>query len=245
MASKGIILASGSGQRLKSVTHDKMLLRIGAGSLVAWSVKVFTQSGLFDQLVITYRDKEQKEAIAADLATMRLTELPIEWVAGGERRQDSVVNALDAVSDDAQWVFIHDGARPFITVEDLHALEKAAKKSGGAALAKPVTNTIKRADKTGVLEDLLLEDLDRPRLYSMETPQVFSVSAIKHAYGQAHKKGVTVTDCVAAYQLDSKAVTLVMSRQNNLKVTHPEDVELANFLVHTGSIKKVFELAYQ
>jgi 2-C-methyl-D-erythritol 4-phosphate cytidylyltransferase len=178
MASIGIILAGGSGERLKSVTHDKMLLRVGAGSLVAWSVKVFALSGVVNRLVITFRDEEQRQSIAADLEQMGLNSLPIEWVQGGKRRQDSVQRALSTVVESDEFAYIHDGARPFIAVEDLLSLQNAVKKTGGASLAKPVTNTIKRANKSGDLDALMLEDLHRPRLYSMETPQVFDAGLI-------------------------------------------------------------------
>src|SRR5690606_20928452 len=134
---------------------------------------------------------------------------------------------------------------PFITDADLDALMNAAQTTGTAALAVPLTDTVKRADRTGTLEGLLLEDLQRERLFAMQTPQVFRSDVIRSAYTQLQQTGATVTDCVdALMRANPTPVTLVNPEQNNLKITRPEDVELANFLVHTGSIKKVFELAY-
>lgn len=240
----GIILAGGKGERLKSITQDKIMLRIGAGAVLTWSVANFTQSGIFDQLIITYRDDQQKEIISNELKSALKDCLPITWVQGGERRQDSVQNALEAIADDIDFVFIHDGARPFITRQDLNGLFEAVQKTGGASLAKPVTDTIKRSDKSGSLEELQLEDLERPRLYAMETPQVFRFKEIRNAYRAINKTEKNITDCVAAYNSPDQPVSLVLSEQNNLKITNPSDVEIANFLIHTGSIKKVFELAY-
>jgi 2-C-methyl-D-erythritol 4-phosphate cytidylyltransferase len=221
------------------------MLRVGAGAVISWSVSTFAQSGLFDEMVITYRDDIQRERMEAELRRA-VPNLPtLQWVQGGEQRQDSVANALAAVAATSEWVFIHDGARPFITVGDLRNLDAAVRQSGSAALATPVTDTIKRADRSGNLQALQLEDLDRSRLYAMQTPQVFRTARIRAAYQSVIAGAVTVTDCVdAAVRLDNGPVSLVFPEQNNLKITRPEDVELANFLIHTGSIKKVFELAY-
>lgn len=236
----GIILAGGKGERLKSITHDKVMLRIGAGAVISWSVRVFNASGIFRDLVITYRDDQQKEEIQKELNQVVNNGIPVTWVKGGERRQDSVLNALKAIRNDTDCVFIHDGARPFVTDTDLTMLLGAVHETGAAALAQPVTDTIKRANCSNKLEALELEDLQRSLLYAMETPQVFRYETILKCY-QNIAKGRTVTDCIAAY---NEPVTLVISEQNNLKITTPKDVELANFLIHTGSIKQVFELAY-
>ena len=244
MNATGIILAGGSGERLKSITHDKTLLRIGAGGLISWSVSTFTRSGFFSDLIIVYRDYEQKNQLQEELNSRVKCPLHKTWVQGGARRQDSVQNALEAVPEGTDYVFIHDGARPFITENDLKNLLQAVQETGAASLAKPVTDTIKRANVAGTRKNLNLEDLQRNRLYAMETPQAFRFGDIREAYRNVQKEGITVTDCVAAYNSLSRPVTLVEAEQNNLKITNPADVELANFLIHTGSIKKVFELGY-
>ena len=241
----GIILAGGRGERLKTVTHDKTLLRIGAGGLISWSVSTFAQSGLFSDLIIVYRDNEQKTRLQEELNAQVKNPLLRTWVQGGAKRQDSVLQALEAVREETDYVFIHDGARPFITVNDLKNLLAAVETTGASSLARPVTDTIKRANKTGTQQDLQLIDLQRDLLYAMETPQVFRFTEIRDAYRAVREEGLTVTDCVAAYNHRPRPVTLVSSEQNNLKITNPADVEIANFLIHTGSIKKVFELAYQ
>ena len=245
MNATGIILAGGSGERLKSVARDKTLLNIGGGRLINWSVSTFTKSGIFSDLIIVYRDYEQENMLQRELNSQVKCSLHKTWVKGGARRQDSVQRALEAVPEETDYVFIHDGARPFITVNDLKNLLTAAEKSGAASLARPVTDTIKRANVAGTRNNLNLEDLQRDRLYAMETPQAFRFADIREAYRNVQNEGITVTDCVAAYNYTSRPVTLVESEQNNLKITNPIDVEIANCLIHTGSIKKVFELAYR
>ncbi len=245
MKTTAIILAGGKGTRLQSLTRDKTMLRIGAGAVISWSVSVFSNSGLFEELILTYRDEDQRLKIEAELKRAVRNLLPIRWVQGGAQRQDSVYHALKAVHETTEWVFIHDGARPFVTEKDLETLMSAAIQTGASALATPVTDTIKRADRRGSTEALKLEDLDRSRLYAMQTPQVFRLKDIREAYHKVVSSGELVTDCVEAHSRQGKTgTTLVFPEQNNLKITRPEDVELANFLIHTGSIKKVFELAY-
>lgn len=245
MKTTGIILAGGKGERLKTLTRDKIMLRIGAGAVISWSVSVFAQSGLFDELILTYRNESQRDAIEAELQRAVKDLPPIIWVQGGEQRQDSVHKALCAVTTGTQWVYIHDGARPFITIQDLQSLKTEVQKNGSAALASPVTDTIKRANRCGSTESLQLEDLDRSRLYAMQTPQVFEFEKINNAYQKLVASQQSVTDCVEALnQLNNSPTTLVFPEQNNFKITRPEDVALANFLIHSGSIKKVFELAY-
>ena len=243
MKTTAIILAGGKGSRLQALTQDKTLLRIGAGAVISWSVRVFCDTDCCDALVITYRDEDQRVKIEKELK-QSIPNLPlIHWVQGGEQRQDSVFNALNAVPEDTDIVYIHDGARPFITAKDLGALKDAVMQTGSAALATPVTDTIKRADKKGETEGLRLEDLDRSRLYAMQTPQVFDFQKIRNAYQKVKESGIVVTDDVEALsQSDGTPCTLVFPEQNNLKITRPEDVELANFMIQTASVKKVFEL---
>jgi len=245
MKTTAILLAGGKGSRLASLTRDKIMLRIGAGAVISWSVSVFTQAGFFDELIITYRDEQQRDAMEQELKRAVPNAPAIRWVQGGEERQDSVLNALESVKDGTSFVFIHDGARPFITVQDLKNLEKAVTEQTGAALATPVTDTIKRADRSNQLSDLHLEDLDRSRLHAMQTPQVFSYKKILEAYRNIKASGRVITDDVEAWVSHTGGETsLVRPEQLNFKITRPEDVELANFLIHTDSIKKVFELAY-
>jgi 2-C-methyl-D-erythritol 4-phosphate cytidylyltransferase len=245
MAAAGIILAAGSGQRLKSITHDKTLLRIGAGAVVSWSVAVFSRAKVVDRLVLVYRDAQQRSIMETEIAHSVPDCPQLHWVQGGERRQDSVWKALQALESHCNdLVFIHDAARPFITVGDLHRLRDAACSSGAAALARPVTDTIKRADVAGRLHSLHLEDLQRSLLYAMETPQVFRQETIREAYRAVQADGVDVTDCVAAYSRAGAPVDLIIPEQNNFKITHPHDVETANFMVHSGSVARAFDLAY-
>ena len=245
MKTTAILLAGGKGTRLSSLTRDKMMLRIGAGAVISWSVSGFTQAGFFDELIITYRDEQQRDALEQELKRAVPNSPSIRWVQGGAERQDSVMNALEAVSKDTAIVFIHDGARPFITVQDLKHLREAVTETTGAALATPVTDTIKRANQTNELSDLQLEDLDRSRLHAMQTPQVFPYKKILEAYRNIIASSSMITDDVEAWVRHTGGTTsLVRPEQLNFKITRPEDVEMANFLIHTDSIKKVFELAY-
>ena len=233
-----ILLAGGSGSRLKEVTRDKTLLRIGSwGTVVRWNLNVFLQAGIFQELVIVTRDEAQRAAIEAELAGIPLGHTRVHWAQGGARRQDSVFNGLEALPEDTGWVAVHDVARPFVTAQDLVRLKQAVLEDGAAALARPVTDTIKQADHEGETRNLNLRDLQRPLLWAMETPQVFRYAAILDAYRSVQHSGAVVTDCVGAYAMSGGRVSLLESSQPNFKITRPVDVEWANFLINKGVIQ--------
>jgi 2-C-methyl-D-erythritol 4-phosphate cytidylyltransferase len=243
METIAIILAGGKGERLRSLCEDKVLLPLCGVPVIAWSVSAFAQSGWVDRLVLVYRDEAQRDAIAAVIEGRVPASCRVQYVQGGLRRQDSVRHALEVLEGRQGWVLVHDAARPFVTAGDVQRLLDAARNCGASALGRPVSDTIKLAANTGeVLKGLVLEDLPRARLHAMETPQVFDCKALLDAYREVESLALEVTDCIGAYGRGGAVVALVGSEQHNLKITHPRDVELADFLVGKGSIKKVFEL---
>ncbi len=241
MKRAAIILASGSGQRLQTVVHDKMLLRIGRAPLINWSLGAFIESGLFQQIILTYRDDEQKKLLEDSIILKLPDDISISWVQGGTLRQDSVWNALQVVEPDCDCVYIHDGARPFISPEDIYALDAHLQNGTAAAMARKVTDTIKLVTPAAS-DSLELEELDRSRLYAMQTPQAFPYHRILQAYQSAISQGEILTDCVGAYSFKDYNTHLVEPSQDNFKITRPEDVTYANYLLETGQLKKWFEL---
>jgi 2-C-methyl-D-erythritol 4-phosphate cytidylyltransferase len=150
----------------------------------------------------------------------------IRVVPGGKERQDSVVNALEALPADIENVFIHDCARPFVRPEQLVGLLKIVRKEKAVVLAHRVTDTIKQHADTGHLKDL-----DRSRLWAMETPQVFSRDLITAAYARVVEKKHHITDDAAAVELLKKPVALVENRHANPKLTTPADLPWFEFLL--------------
>lgn len=164
--------------------------------------------------------------VAAEFATVGKL---LRVVAGGIERCHSVWNGLEAVREQADpmdWVLVHDAARPCLTTEDLDRLltELAADPVGGL-LAVPVRDTIKQADSNGQVATTV----DRSRLWHALTPQMFRLGLLQDALNAAMVRGLIVTDEAAAMEAAGFAPRLVEGRADNLKITRPEDLALAEF----------------
>jgi 2-C-methyl-D-erythritol 4-phosphate cytidylyltransferase len=147
----------------------------------------------------------------------------IVFAQPGRRRQDSVFNAFQLVSEECPLVLIHDAARPFILQEDMSRVIRAGEKYGAATLASPVTSTIKRADSSGMVE----ETLERKTLYAISTPQVLRKEILTEGFARVQKSGETVTDDVSLAEVINRPVKLVMGSDSNIKITTPEDLDIA------------------
>ena len=147
--------------------------------------------------------------------------LPIKVVAGGKERQDSVANALAAVPDDAAYIAVHDGARPFAGRAVFERTLSAAKEQGAAIAAVPVKNTIKVVDASGVDTPM------RSTLVAVQTPQIFRASLLKEAYAALAAKPAAVTDDASVVELLGHRVVVAQGRYENIKITTPEDLVLA------------------
>ena len=231
MSSIAILLAAGSGQRMQGQVEDKILAPINGQPALVYSLKAFARSCVIDSYLIVYRDEAQKKAIEAVIATYSLDPLKIQFVLGGAERQLSVVNALNAAGENHDYVFIHDCARPCIHYEAIKNVYLAAQEDQAASLAHPVVDTIKRIEAAGGLRKLSLEDLDRSRVWAMETPQAFAFKNILKAYQNVIKNKLTITDDTAALATIGLKTTLVPNKHPNPKLTTPIDLAYIEHLL--------------
>ncbi len=215
-----ILLAAGSGRRMLGAVADKILAPLAERPVFAHSVAAFLASGVADYYVIVVRDQAQSIALSAYAPT------PAQFVLGGKERQDSVQNALAALPADIAYVFIHDCARPLVQAEQLAALHKIVRKENAVVLAHRVTDTVKKHSDSG-----LLKNLDRARLWAMETPQVFAKDLIVEAYAKVAKKKLRITDDASAVELLKHPVALLENTHPNPKLTTPADLDYAEFLL--------------
>ncbi len=152
---------------------------------------------------------------------------PVTRVDGGADRQDSVAAGLAALSETASFVAVHDGARPLVSQEDIDRCVTAAAEHRAAALARRVTETLKRSD----IADFSAEAVSREHLWFMETPQVFEIPLLREAYQAISSRCLSVTDEVSALESIGVRVKFVESRHPNLKITTPADLALAEALL--------------
>jgi len=212
-----IIVAAGRGERMG--TTNKLFLPLRGKPLLAWSVDTCHRCALIRQIVITLNSKNlelgQKLKEERDWSKVTIC-------LGGARRQDSVREGLHKLLG-CDWVMVHDGARPFLTLDLIQNGLAIAMETGAAAAAVPVKDTIKLADGDG----LVRETLQRNSLWATQTPQVFMFDIIAEAYQELSAE---VTDDAAAVERLGHKVKLYMGAYNNIKVTTPEDLALAGII---------------
>jgi 2-C-methyl-D-erythritol 4-phosphate cytidylyltransferase len=219
-----IIVAAGQGTRM-GAGIDKLFLEVAGRPVVAHTWQRFDAAGCIDEIVLVVRE-ELRSAFEELAATLRLRK-PFRLAAGGKERQDSVWNGLQELSPQAQLVAIQDGARPCTTEELIGATIEAARATGAAVAAQPVTDTVKESDDGR----LISRHLDRARLWAVQTPQSFRVDVIRQALGAVRQQGLHVTDDTAACQCIGQPVRLVPSVRPNPKVTVPGDLAYIELLL--------------
>lgn len=204
---------------------DKLFLELKGRPVLAHAWGAFDKSDCIDEIVLVVR--EGLQAAFTDIAREFQFTKPYRIVIGGRERQDSVWNGVQAVSERAEIVAIHDAARPCVTAALIEATISAARQAGAAVAAQPVTDTIKES----LDGRFVSKTLDRSRLWAVQTPQTFKVDIIKRALEAAIQRGLILTDDTAACELIGQEVKLVNGGQPNPKVTRPEDLPfIASFL---------------
>ena len=212
-----VIVAAGRGTRM-GPHIDKLFLEVAGRPVVAHTWARWDAAAAVDEIVLVIR-AGMEAAFTEMAATLPLTK-PYRFAVGGVERQESVWNGLMALSAEAEVVAIHDGARPCISPELIHHTIQAARESGAAVAAQRITDTLKESDDGA----LISRTVDRAKLWSVQTPQVFRVAVIREAISTARARGLNLTDDTAACELIGQPVRLVESRQPNPKVTVPADL---------------------
>jgi len=238
MTNAAILLCAGRATRMRGAVADKVLAPLARRPVLEYSLRAFRESKVADFFVFVVRDAQQQAAIAKLLVKLKVPSKQVFFTLGGQERQDSVLNGVKAAPPGVNNVFIHDCARPLVSVKSLRQLALAVKSDGAAVLAHRVTDTIKQVPKDagGQFRRLSLTDLQRDTLWAMETPQAFDRALILRAYQNVQTKKLRVTDDVAAAALLGHAVTIVENISPNPKLTHPEDFAWVELLLKKRSV---------
>ena len=219
-----IIVAAGKGTRM-GLNADKLFVEVAGRPVIAHTWQRFESAACIDEIVLVVRDGMQDAF--SDLAQRFGYQKKFSLVAGGKERQDSVWNGLQCIAADAEIVAIQDGARPCTSEAIIADTVRAAREGGAAVAAQRVTDTIKQADEAGFIR----HNVDRSRLWSVQTPQSFRVRVIRQALEVARQRGLTVTDDTAACELTGQFVKLIESASPNPKVTTPSDLPYIELLL--------------
>lgn len=223
-----IVLAAGQGKRMQSKVHKQYLL-LQDKPVLFYALKAFEDSFIDDIVLVVGKDEEEycrKEII--DKYGFKKVRAIIE---GGKERYHSVAYGIKAIQWECNYIFIHDGARPFISREILNRVFEQVKKNKACVVGMPVKDTVKIADEAGFVESTP----NRVRVWQIQTPQVFEAEVISEAYSRLLteemrllSEGVTVTDDAMVVEYFMKLpVKLVEGSYQNIKITTPEDLEIA------------------
>ena len=214
-----VIAAAGTSQRLAGL--DKIFSPVAGNPLLAYVISVFQSCLSIHEIVLVLNEinLEQGRKLVKDYGFSKVTQI----CPGGARRQDSVRRGLELLQDCA-WVVIHDGARPCLTVDLIERGLEEAQETGSAIAAVPVKDTIKVAGNSGLIE----ETPNRDSLWIAQTPQVFRFDIIMPAYRQANYE---VSDDASLVEAAGYKVKIYMGSYDNIKVTTPEDLTLAEAIL--------------
>ena len=217
-----MVAAAGGSTRMG---QPKQHILLGHRPVLIHTLLALQSADAVDEILLIARPEDidtcMAQAKEAGVSKLRTA------VAGGATRQQSVANGLVALPDEATLVGIHDGARPLIDPDTVAAVIEAAAQCGGAAVAVPVKDTLKRTDADGII----LDTPDRTNLWRVQTPQVFDRAALCAAMEAAMAAGKDYTDDCQLMEAAGHKVKLVTGLDTNLKLTTPEDIALAKALM--------------
>jgi 2-C-methyl-D-erythritol 4-phosphate cytidylyltransferase len=224
VTSSAIIAAAGSSRRMEG--RDKLWTPLAERIILARTIDVFQTSPIIGNIVLVLNAERLDDAtkLCQQEGWSKITGI----VEGGIRRQDSVRNGLDALASLApttQWVMIHDGARPLVTLEILEAGLKAAQEHQAAIAAVPVKDTIKQ-----VQQGWISSTLDRSQLWAIQTPQVFSFPLIHLAHHTTQPEQ-EFTDDAALLEHLGERVAIFNGSYRNIKITTQEDLLIAEAFI--------------
>lgn len=221
-----IIVAAGSGSRFGGQTPKQFLPLLGK-PLIIHTLERFQSCPEIDEIVLVLPATEVSSFTASGITKLR------RIVKGGATRAESVLNGLNAVSANTDFVAVHDGARPLVTADEISKTVNAANEFGAACLVAPVADTIKEISDTGSI----VKTIDRKNLRRALTPQCFRYDILVKAFDGIDLLDLGVTDeCYLVERLGVQ-ITVVDGSPKNIKITTVEDFALAeNYLKQAAAI---------
>lgn len=211
-----LVPAGGAGTRLGRRT-PKQFLKIGGVPMLVATVRQLARHPRIGAVVVAAPPRLVARSERLLRGQGRGAELTV--VAGGPDRQASVWNALCAAPPDAELVVVHDAVRPFVTRALIDEVVSAARHTGAAICAVPITDTVKRV-RDGVVETTV----DRSALWAVQTPQAFRADLLREAHAKARRDGVVGTDDAMLVERLGHPVRVVRGSEENVKITTPEDL---------------------
>ncbi len=217
-----IIVAAGSSQRMG---FDKLLALLNGEPVLVHSLRTFETTDAVREIILVGRadNLTELEALVGARPFVKVAAI----IPGGARRQDSVRCGLEKVRTEADFVAVHDAARPFVRPELIQRIYETAQQHGGAASGAPVVDTLKRSDS----QNVVIAGVERENLFAVETPQIFRRDILERAVRAVSEREIEVTDEISAVELIGGKTVLVPNDERNFKITYPADLTLAEFIL--------------
>jgi len=230
-----VIPAAGIGKRMKA-DRPKQYLSLLNKTVLEHTLACFSHSQYIAGVVVSLHPNDPYWAdLSIDFPK------PLYVVDGGKERSDSVLNALQAMQGELKiakdsWVIVHDAARPCLLQKDLEHLISVCTNSGkiGGILAKRASDTIKRSHRH---YSSIIKTEDRENLWHALTPQIFRLKQLADALLYSIEEGLVVTDEASALENRGESPLLIEAEGSNIKITHPDDLALAEFLLRANKEK--------
>lgn len=219
MCAAAIIVAGGKGSRMGGAIKKQYLPLAGIPILSRTLLK-FDACEAVQEIVLAAPEADMAFCRAEIISCCRKR---VTLVAGGAERQESVYNGLLAVENSLRIVTVHDGVRPFITPEQITSCIREARRSGACIIATPVTDTLKRAESSGMIR----ETVERKNLWMAQTPQAFLYRTIRDAHEAARRDGYRGTDDAGLVERIGKQVKIIPGDPGNIKITIQAELALA------------------
>jgi 2-C-methyl-D-erythritol 4-phosphate cytidylyltransferase len=244
MKAEAVIVSAGKGIRFmegKSVRPDhgkKQFHFLGGKPILAHTLDKFETCPMIRSVRLVVGQEDMDYCLKEIVEKYRFQKVS-KIVPGGKRRQESVKNGIDALPEDADIVAIHDGVRPLVTQTMIEDSIRSAVRYGAVVFALPVKDTIKMSNPDGTV----LRTLDRESLWQIQTPQTFQVNVIREAHCRATEDGFVGTDDASLVERLGGKVHILPGSYTNIKITTPEDLELANLFLKMNPLPKGREAA--
>ena len=235
-----ILPAAGLGTRMSrgsaevGGTSRKQFMLLEGSPILAHTVRKFLLSDKISEIVVAVRadDIEWVTDLLEDLQHKEERRLSVRAVAGGDSRQQSVVNAFESLDPATELVAVHDAVRPFVDVETIDKAIEEARAHGAAIVGIVPVDTVKQVSSAQAAGAKVRTTLSRERLVLAQTPQVFRYEVLKEAFARARQDGFTGTDESSLVErLETVEVSVVLGSERNIKITRPGDMELARLFL--------------
>lgn len=220
-----VILGAGKGSRMKAGIN-KQFLTLNHEPVISYTIRAFDQCSAIDEIIIVTSPEEQEYFQINILDKYHYSKVK-RLVAGGAERQQSAYNGIMSASEQSEIILIHDGARPFVSQQTIISCIQAAKLHGATSAGMPSKDTVKLIDE----QNIVIQTLQRDRVWLTQTPQAFKKDLIHKAHEAALKDGVLGTDDAMLLELLGHKVVMVEAGYENIKITTPEDLSIAEQLI--------------